>query len=506
LVQERFQEALATVPDEGSPPAGKRLVLRGDAFRGLGDRQAALASYRHALRLRPGDAGVLARIGDCLMESGETAEAMVALAQLASQVNQTGNELLAEGKADAAAGQYQRVVELLSRMVEKHGRVEWRQSLATALGNRGNACLMRMKPQEGLDPLRRAIQILESVPPDTDASAPADLAIAHQSLGDAHLLLGELDPASSQYRKAIATWPGTGKGDGPSPGPDDLGVVHLNLGNALLGNQTLNEAHAQFDRAVALLAGGAPSLSNIDRAMDLASAHNNRGVIHRARGRLGQAIEDFDRGIAILETIAPGATPARDAPAPARPGVLHSTRVRTDVVIGISGKSIDVLTRPRLAGHGAPPEVAVSLAVGLRNRGSARMAEGKPGDALTDLERGLELLVRLHGVGGKSDLAPQLAKALSSLAWIYATHPDIAIRNGRKATEYATSACELSEWKSSSHLESLAAAFAERGDFTSAVQWQERSIQTAPPEQQAGLASRLRLYQSAAPYRAPALP
>src|SRR5207245_1872205 len=55
---------------------------------------------------------------------------------------------------------------------------------------------------------------------------------------------------------------------------------------------------------------------------------------------------------------------------------------------------------------------------------------------------------------------PKYAWAHSGLAWILATGPD-GLRDGRRAVEHATRACELTGWKDPSCLNNLGAACAE---------------------------------------------
>jgi hypothetical protein len=54
--------------------------------------------------------------------------------------------------------------------------------------------------------------------------------------------------------------------------------------------------------------------------------------------------------------------------------------------------------------------------------------------------------------------------------------PDGGLRDGRRAVQLATRANELSRWDYPATLEVLAAAYDEAGDFTAAVQWQQKAI------------------------------
>jgi len=51
----------------------------------------------------------------------------------------------------------------------------------------------------------------------------------------------------------------------------------------------------------------------------------------------------------------------------------------------------------------------------------------------------------------------------NNFAWLLATCPDAKLRDGRKAVELATKACELNQWKSPDLIDTLAAAYAEAG-------------------------------------------
>jgi serine/threonine-protein kinase len=67
----------------------------------------------------------------------------------------------------------------------------------------------------------------------------------------------------------------------------------------------------------------------------------------------------------------------------------------------------------------------------------------------------------------------------------------------------ATRACELTEWKNQAYLDTLAAAYAEAGDFENAVKFQSQAIEpsAASGDQQAGMRKRLELYRKKKPYR-----
>jgi tetratricopeptide (TPR) repeat protein len=68
------------------------------------------------------------------------------------------------------------------------------------------------------------------------------------------------------------------------------------------------------------------------------------------------------------------------------------------------------------------------------------------------------------------------ARALSSRAWLLAMCPHPSFRNGRQAVQDAKIACKLTNWTDESTIDSLAAAYAETGDFDSAVRYAEQAL------------------------------
>jgi tetratricopeptide (TPR) repeat protein len=99
----------------------------------------------------------------------------------------------------------------------------------------------------------------------------------------------------------------------------------------------------------------------------------------------------------------------------------------------------------------------------LRARARVYFEKGDFNRALSDLDAGIRV-------------DPGDAEAQQGRAWILATSPDPKIRNGEQAVISATRACELTKWKAPHGMTTLAAAYSETGDFSSAVKWQQKAI------------------------------
>src|SRR5579872_666318 len=96
---------------------------------------------------------------------------------------------------------------------------------------------------------------------------------------------------------------------------------------------------------------------------------------------------------------------------------------------------------------------------------------------------------------------PKLALAPNHLAWVLATCPDEAHRNGKEAIVLATRACELSAWKKSAYLATLATAHAEADEFETAVNWMTRAIDLATADELPDMEKKRDLFKSGKPFR-----
>ena len=98
--------------------------------------------------------------------------------------------------------------------------------------------------------------------------------------------------------------------------------------------------------------------------------------------------------------------------------------------------------------------------------------------------------------------SPDDPEILNDVAWNMATSPDATVRNAAKSLQYAGEACDLTHWKNAGYIDTLAAAYAEIGDFEQAVKWQQKAVaMTAKGEHAEELAEHLKFYLKKEPFR-----
>jgi Tfp pilus assembly protein PilF len=96
-----------------------------------------------------------------------------------------------------------------------------------------------------------------------------------------------------------------------------------------------------------------------------------------------------------------------------------------------------------------------------------------------------------------------LARVLSDRAWLRATCPNVSFRNGQQAVKDAKAACSIMVWKDEGMIDTLAAAYAETGDFNSAVQYaaQALAVKGISPDSTKLFQQHLALFQQHKPIR-----
>jgi len=161
------------------------------------------------------------------------------------------------------------------------------------------------------------------------------------------------------------------------------------------------------------------------------------------------------------------------------------------------------------------------------NLGKFLLQQGRPGQALPELETTIQLrptlasaeeaLANAHEALGNDaealvhfqkalDLDPRSVSALSGAAWLLATAPDSGMRDGAEALTLAEGANDLTSGANPEVLDTLATAYAEAGQFTKATATANRALtlagEKANHQLTAAIRGRLALYETRKPFRA----
>jgi tetratricopeptide (TPR) repeat protein len=203
----------------------------------------------------------------------------------------------------------------------------------------------------------------------------------------------------------------------------------------------------------------------LEHVGDSSTARYSLGVFFFNQGKLEEAEAQFEAG-------------ARLTPSDPRPHYGFGTiRAR-------QGRFAEATAQLQAAVRLDPVYVEAHFSLG-----SAYTLQGRFAEAMPQFDAAIRL-------------RPDYAEALNERAMILAACPEARLRDGRKAVEDATRACELTGWDQPMYLDTLAAAYAEAGDFAAAVAWQEKAIERLEDEpQKDDFRSRLSLYRAGKPYR-----
>jgi serine/threonine protein kinase len=95
----------------------------------------------------------------------------------------------------------------------------------------------------------------------------------------------------------------------------------------------------------------------------------------------------------------------------------------------------------------------------------------------------------------------QRVDGINGLAWILATATDDSVRDGQRAISLATEACKITDFSRPNVLSTLAAAYAETGQWDQAIKWSTKAIELTQSVQQERLKQELASYQEKKPWR-----
>jgi len=307
---------------------------------------------------------------------------------------------------------------------------------------------------------------------------------AHSNVGLLLAAAGKFDEAIPHFRKTLALNP-------------EYPTAHSNLGVALAATGKMEDAAAEFGKALEV----DPNSSE---------AHNNLGRILFTKGDFKQAILHFRKAL----TAVPGSAQIR--------ANLAEALTAYGRELTLNGNFEDAIAQFQSALEAAPDsaEAHNGLAVALvkRERIDEAIAHFKKSVALKPdfAEAYFNLGDTLFYLQGKASEAlaawravlridPDHVAVLSQTAWVLATSPDQALRDGAQAVTFAERAVRLANGRQPSILDTLAAAYAETGRFQEAVKITTQRLEWARNQKNLrlvdALESRLALYQAGRPFR-----
>jgi protein O-mannosyl-transferase len=263
--------------------------------------------------------------------------------------------------------------------------------------------------------------------------------LAHTDLADIYMDEGKLDAAIQQYRMSLAI-------------RMDPEICH-NLGNALLQIGKPDEAAVYFAKALELDPKYAVGYS------DLGNMYLQKGQIDPAIQYMQKALEmEPDMPITYYNL-----------------GNAYAEEKRLDLAIRYWEKAI---------------EIQPDYPMPHNNLGNAFLIGGQTAKAVEQWKLALQYM-------------PNLTTAQVNLAWVLATCPDPSLRDGPGAIALAERAYQLSGGRNPVALRSLAAGFAENGQYADAIAAAQQALQLSRgnPSLTGMIREQLKYYQAHQPFR-----
>lgn len=196
----------------------------------------------------------------------------------------------------------------------------------------------------------------------------------------------------------------------------------------------------------------------IERNPDAWPAYNNLGHFLLRRGSVDEATTNFRKALEL-----------NPVDATARQGV----RVNLGNALLNKGEVDEALDQLEKASAIQPDARAHN------SLGSALRQKGRFDEAIAHYEKAVQM-------------APQSSALCRNLAWLLATCPDPSLRNGPRAVELAERAEQLSGGRDPEMIHTLAAGYAQEGQFSKAVITAQRALELATAQGNAALARTLR--------------
>ncbi len=269
---------------------------------------------------------------------------------------------------------------------------------------------------------------------------------AHFFLGNALDEQGKLDEAVAEYQKSLWFRPTQEQ-------------THIFMGIALAKQKKYDEAMAHYNAALKLNPDSAVAQNNLARLLHtlgkldaavehyhaaleidpkLALAHNNLGILLIQKGKLTEGAVQLREAMRLDPT---------------------NSETRLNLAFALNQQqqwpeAADLFSKI-VRGDLPDPKAHYEFAVALAHLKRAREAMSQYASALL--------------------MQPDFPDALDGLAWILSTDANPDFRNGPEAVKMSERACELTGEQDPVKLKTLAAAYAETGQFEAAI----KTVQTA---------------------------
>ena len=345
--------------------------------------------------------------------------------------------------------------------------------------------LANMEQAIALDPgnvgyrLAKAIFLRQSKKLDEALATIAEVIQQNPENGNAVILQGEIYRQQKRYEEALASFDKATELAPQAPGP------FQNRGEIYRQQEEFAKAIGEFNEVLKLQPGVLLTLLH-------------RADAYTANGQLEEALADIEM---VLEK---------------QPQLLDAHRLRVGILTKMD-RLDEAIEEIEQACEAMPKQLELKMQLAmyylaakkprkaisaysdvldqnpnnflaLQSRGDANLNIGKHAEAIADFSRALKI-------------KPSEMSLLNNLAWVLATSPEEGLRDGKRAVELATKACELTEYKTPHILSTLAAAFAEDGNFETAIKWSQQAVDLDDPEHAEQLAKELDSYREGQPWR-----
>jgi tetratricopeptide (TPR) repeat protein len=416
-------------------------------------RKEALADLEKAIKIQPDLAPAQLLIAEFqILPGGDKAAAQKA-----------AEEAVKLGKEDPAI-QVAALV-LQAKLVDDAGKMRqiFDDALKIAPRNdellvyRGKLLLEEGKSDNALADFEAAVK---SNPENADAQEARGLALAALGRGDealdalAEATKLEPDAAGPYLHRARIHLQ---KQDGKKALDDLADALKLDTGNAaaLALQARAHQLEGDTKAAEADVAEVLKSQGDVTPAL--------RMLVSQGSGGLRQIVADMEE----LRQISP-----KNAELLSQLGMLYTMRKQPHKAISRYGDAL-----------AADPEFFTAL----RGRADSYLSVGKHAEAIEDYEKAVKI-------------KPDDTGILNNFAWVLATSPEDSLRDAKRSIQLSEHAAKLTEYKQAHILSTLAAGYAESGDFDKAAEWSQKAVDAGKNDSETDQETNEQLKQELASY------